>query len=122
MNRSHIITFACHAVACLLFPIATTLGFRTYTALFGAPFARGAAIGLAAELIFVAFALVNGLIALVPSIKAKIVIACALVFAVLFYLLPEHPLRGLFFAGLSGGLSLLAIYISSLLTKQYHEL
>ena len=57
MNRQRIIALTCHAVACLLFPLATTIGFQVYTDLFGAPFARGAAIGLAAQLIFIVFIL-----------------------------------------------------------------
>lgn len=102
----------CHGVACLLFPVVTTLGVQLYTVLFAAPFARGVAIGLAVQLIFIVFALTNGLIALVSGMKAKVALASVLVVAVLVYLLPEHPLRALFFAGLSGGLSFSAIYAS----------
>lgn len=112
MSRQRIIALICHGVACLLFPVATSLGFHFYTALFGAPFARGAALGLAVQLIFIVFILTNILIALISSMKAKAVLACMLAAAVLIYLIPEHPLRGLFFAGLSGGLSLVAIYVS----------
>ncbi|MNF27893.1 hypothetical protein D3C85_376860 [compost metagenome] len=112
MSRQRIMAFTCHGAACLLFPVVTTLGFQLYTVLFGAPFARGVAIGLAAQLIFIVFALTNGLIALVSGMKAKVALAVVLVVAVLVYLLPEHPLRALFFAGLSGGLSFSAIYAS----------
>lgn len=107
-----IIALVCHTMACLLFPIGTILGFQAYTALFGAPFAKGVAIGLAVKLIFVVFALTNGLISLVPGTNAKIVLTCALIIANLVYLLPHHPLRALFFAGLSGGLSFAAIYVA----------
>lgn len=112
MNNQRIMTFACHGVACLLFPIATSIGFEVYTDLFSEPFARSVAIGLAVQFIFVVFVLTNGLIALTSSLKVKVALACALLTAVLLYLFPEHPLRGLFFAGLSGGLSLAAIYTS----------
>lgn len=112
MNNQRIMTFACHGVACLLFPIATSIGFEVYTDLFSELFARSVAIGLAVQLIFVVFVLTNGLIALTSSLKVKVALACALITVGLIYLLPEHPLRGLFFAGLSGGLSLAAIYTS----------
>lgn len=112
MSRQLMIAFGCHGMACLLFPIVTSIGFQVYTALFGEPFARSVAIGLAVQLIFVVFVLTNGLIALTSSLKVKVALACALFTVVLIYLLPEHPLRGLFFAGLSGGLSLTAIYTS----------
>lgn len=110
MNRQKLIALACHALACLLFPIATTLGFQAYTSILGTPQSRGVAIGLAVQLIFAAFVMANALIALTTNLKAKIVLVSALVLANLLYLLPQHPLRALFFAGLSGGLSLLAIY------------
>lgn len=86
-------TFACHGVACLLFPIATSIGFEVYTALFSEPFARSVAIGLAVQLIFVVFILSNGLIALISSLRVKVSLACAPLTAVLICLLPEHPLR-----------------------------
>lgn len=112
MSRQKLIAFACHAAACLLFPLATSLGFQAYTFLFGSPLSRGVALGLAVQLIFVAFVLVNGLISLIASVKIKIVLTSALVIANFAYLLPQHPLRALFFAGLSGGLSFAAIYVA----------
>jgi len=112
MNRKKFMTFACHGVACLLFPTVTTLGFQLYTVIFGTPFARGVAIGLATQLIFIAFALTNFLIALISGTKEKVALAGVLAVAILVYLLPEHPLRALFFASLSGGLSFSAIYAS----------
>ena len=110
MSRQKLIAFACHAAACLLFPLTTSLGFQAYTFLFGSPLSRGVALGLAVQLIFVAFVLVNGLITLTTSVKVKIALTSALVIANLIYLLPQHPLRALFFAGLSGVLTLAAIY------------
>lgn len=110
MNQQKLTALACHAVACLLFPIATTLGFQAYTSIFGAPQSRGVAIGLAVQLIFAVFVMTNALIAITKYLKAKIGLVSALVLANLLYLLPQNPLRALFFAGLSGGLSLLAIY------------
>jgi predicted membrane-bound dolichyl-phosphate-mannose-protein mannosyltransferase len=108
MSRQRIMAFVCHVVACLLFPLATTIGLQVYTALFGATFASGAAIGLAVQLIFIAFVLANGLIALTTNAKAKIALTGVLVIANLAYLLPQHPLHALFFAGLSGVLTLAA--------------
>lgn len=113
MNRQKLTALACHALACLLFPIATTLGFQTYTSILGTPQARGVAIGLAIQLIFAAFVMANALIAITTNLKAKIVLVSVLVLANLLYLLPQHPLRALFFAGLAGGLSLIAIYAAN---------
>lgn len=109
-KRQGFSALVCHAMACLLFPIANTLGVQAYTSIFGAPKSRGVAIGLAVQLIFAAFVMTNALIAITKNLKAKIVLVSALVLANLLYLLPQHPLRAVFFAGLSGGLSLLAIY------------
>lgn len=118
MSRKKLIALACHAVACLLFPIVTSLGFQVYTTLFGSPLSRGVAIGLAVQLIFAAFVLVNGLIALITNVRAKIALTGVLVLASLAYLLPQHPLRALFFAGLSGALTLAAIYVAMRLAPE----
>lgn len=117
MNRQRIRALGCHAAACLLFPVGAILGFQISARWFGSPFAKGIAIGLAVQLIFIAFILANILIALVSSMETKAVLSCVLAAAVLIYLLPEHPLRGLFFAGLSGCLSLAAIYASRKLAQ-----
>lgn len=121
MSRQRIMAFVCHLVACLLFPLATTIGFQVYKALFGATFASGVAIGLAVQLIFIAFVLANGLIALMTNPRAKIALTGALVLANLAYLLPQHPLRALFFASLSGVLTLAAIYAARRLTPDRQE-
>lgn len=112
MNRKKITALACHIVACLFFPLAVTLGFKTYVAVVGDPFSRGAALGLAVQFIFAAFVLVNVSIALVENLSAKIYIAAVLVVSILAYLLPQHPWRALFFASLSGVLTLAAIYLA----------
>ena len=118
MSRQRVMAFICHATVCLLFPLATSLGFQVYTALFGSPLSRGVAIGLAVQLIFAAFVLANALIAMTTSMKGKIVLTSALVIANLTYLLPQHPLRALFFAGLSGALTLAAIYVAKRLAPE----
>lgn len=118
IKRQRITAMACHTLACLLFPLAASLGFQVYTTLFGPPLSRGVAIGLAVQLIFAAFVLANALIALTTSMKVKIVLTSALVIANLTYLLPQHPLRALFFAGLSGGLTLAAIYMTTRLAPE----
>jgi hypothetical protein len=118
IKRQRITAMACHTLACLLFPLATSLGFQVYTTLFGPPLSRGVAIGLAVQLIFAAFVLANALIALTTSMKVKIALTSALVIANLTYLLPQHPIRALFFAGLSGGLTLAAIYMTTRLAPE----
>ncbi|WP_313239175.1 hypothetical protein [Stutzerimonas kunmingensis] len=112
MSRKIVTTLACHIVVCLLFPLAVTLGFKAYVAIWGAPASRGVALGLAVQLIFAALVLANVVIALVENIRAKVFITAVLVVANLAYLLPQHPLRALFFSGLSGGLTLVAIYLA----------
>lgn len=118
MSRQRSMAFICHAIVCLLFPLASSLGFHLYAALFGPPFSREVAIGLAVKLIFAAFVLANALIAMTIRIKVKIALASALVIASLLYLLPQHPLRALLFAGVSGVLSLTAIYVTKRLAPE----
>lgn len=118
MNRQKLISLASHTVASLLFPLATGLGFHFYITLFGTPFSRGVAIGLAVQLIFAVFVLANALIAMTTSMQVKIILTSALIIANLTYLLPQHPLRALFFAGLSGVLTLAAICMATRLTSE----
>lgn len=121
MNCQRIIVLVCHAVACLLFPVVSSLGFQGYIAFIGTPLARGASLGLAVQLIFIAFALTNALIAFASSMKAKVSLCCVQTIAVIVYLLPENPLRTLFYGSLSSALSFAAIYAKKRLTPPRTE-
>ena len=106
-----------HALSCLLFIVLSWLGFYLYTQLFGSLGSRGVAGGLALLLVFYVYAGTNLLLALLPPGWWKPVLCGLLGAAVLAYLLPQHPLRAIYFSVLSGGLSWLAVLASARLIQ-----
>ncbi|MDN2703191.1 hypothetical protein O0881_14465 [Janthinobacterium sp. SUN100] len=98
-----------HALGCLLFIALSWLGFYLYTQLFGSLGSRGVAGGLALLLVFYVYAGTNLLLALLPPGRVKPLLCGLLGAAVLAYLLPQHPLRAIYFSVLAGGLSWLAV-------------
>ncbi|APA69287.1 hypothetical protein [Janthinobacterium sp. 1_2014MBL_MicDiv] len=106
-----------HALGCVLFVFLSWLGFYLYTQLFGALGSRGVAGGLALLLVFYVYAGTNLLLALLPPGRWKPVLCGLLGAAVLAYLLPQHPLRAIYFSVLSGGLSWLAVRASARLHR-----
>jgi len=99
---------AVHALACLLFVFLSWLGFYLYTQLFGGLGSVGISGAKAWLLVFYAYAGTNLLLALLPPGRTKPLLCAALGAVVLFYLLPHHPLRAMYFSVLAGGLSWLA--------------
>jgi hypothetical protein len=115
MKRT-LIALICHASACLLFVIANDLGITLYEALFGPSMTRGIAPGQVVRLAWMLFALANTAMALLPSVVTKVLITFILTVLIVTLLLPAHPLRAFFYAGLSAALSLLAITVSQRLS------
>ena len=105
-----------HALGCLLFIVLSWLGFFLYTQLFGSLGSRGVAGGLALLLVFYVYAGTNLLLTLLPDGRWKAVLCGVLATAVLAYLLPQHPLRAIYFSVLAGGLSWLAVLASARLS------
>ena len=105
-----------HALGCLLFIGLSWLGFFLYTQLFGSLGSRGVAGGLALLLVFYVYAGTNLLLALLPPGRWKPVLCALLGAAVLAYLLPQHPLRAIYFSVLAGGVSWLAVLASARLS------
>lgn len=84
--------------------------------------ARGVSIGIAMYLVFWFFAGMNLLIALLPRVWNKVQATVFMVAIIGFYLMPEHPLRALFYTALSGGVSLLAIGVDAQLQRYFLNL
>ncbi|MBD9546137.1 MULTISPECIES: hypothetical protein [unclassified Pseudomonas] len=71
--------------------------------------ARGVSIGITAELTFYFFIFVNMVVFVLPKLAAKIVAIMFMVAVVLFYFLPENPVRAMAYSGLTSSMSLLAL-------------
>lgn len=79
--------------------------------------ARGASIGITAELAFYFFILVNMVVFVLPKLSAKIVVIVFMVAVVLFYFLPENPVRAMAYSGLTSSMSLLALVARSIVYR-----
>jgi hypothetical protein len=79
--------------------------------------ARGASIGITAELTFYFFILVNMVVFVLPKLAAKIVAIVFMVAVVLFYFLPENPVRAMAYSGLTSSMSLLALVARSIVDR-----
>jgi hypothetical protein len=78
---------------------------------------HGVAIGIASYALFYIFLGVNLIVALIPSLVAKLAILFLMVGFILLWMLPDNPLRALFYGVAQGCVTLLAI-----LTTQVIEL
>ncbi|AMS15258.1 hypothetical protein PUP66_00375 [Pseudomonas chlororaphis] len=70
---------------------------------------RGAAIGGTAELTFYFFIFVNFVVFFVPKIYLKILLLVLMLGVVLFYFLPDNPVRAIAYGGLTASMSGLAL-------------
>lgn len=79
--------------------------------------ARGASIGITAELAFYFFILVNTVVFVLPKLAAKIVAIVFMVAVILFYFLPGNPVRAIAYSGLTSSMSLLALVARSIVDR-----
>ena len=110
--------FLLHALGCVAFPFILSLGFDLYRQHVGPPMARGVSVGLATMLVFYAFVLFNLLMVAIPRAAVRYWLALLLVLAFFNTL---HPLRALGFALLCGGLCVVAIGMTPLVTSLLHQ-
>lgn len=83
---------------------------------------RGVSIGLAMYLVFWFFCAMNLVIALLPRVWGKVQATVFMMAIIGFYLMPDHPLRALFYSALSGGVSLVAIAVNAQLQRYFLNL
>ena len=79
--------------------------------------ARGASIGITAELTFYFFILMNMVVFVLPKLAAKIIAIVFMVAVILFYFLPENPVRAMAYSGLTSSMSLLALVARSVVDR-----
>ncbi|MBI6951406.1 hypothetical protein LOY42_08915 [Pseudomonas sp. B21-023] len=113
--------FLLHALVCVAFPFILSLGFDLYRQHVGPPMARGVSVGLATMLVFYAFVLFNLLMVAIPRAAVRYWLALLLVLLVLAFFNTLHPLRALGFALLCGGLCVVAIGMTPLVTSLLHQ-
>lgn len=106
-----------HAGICFVFVVANDLGLMLYKHVFGEAASRGYMPGSITRLALLVFIIANLAIALAPWKTLKICIAVSTAASYALFLLPEHPLRALFYFLLIGALSVIAIALAARLVQ-----
>ncbi|WP_238541195.1 hypothetical protein [Pseudomonas sp. GM18] len=72
---------------------------------------RGVAIGGTAELTFYFFILINFIVFFIPKVLLKLLVIAGMLGVVLFYFLPDNPVRAFAYGGLTTSMSVLALVL-----------
>lgn len=106
-----------HFFACVMYVVVNYYGVSLYKFLFGGLTSRGASIGIAMYMVFYLFIFVNLVVAVIPKRMVKVSIVFLMVALILVYLLPLYPVRAAAYSVLTGGLTILAIWLAGKLDK-----
>ncbi|WP_223480122.1 MULTISPECIES: hypothetical protein [unclassified Pseudomonas] len=108
-----------HAFGCVAYAFLNDAVVHAYKNLNGGFTSHGVAIGMASYALFYIFLGVNLFAALIPSLIAKLVILCLMVGFILLWMLPENPLRALFYGVAQGSATLLAILATQVIELRW---
>ncbi|RON03968.1 hypothetical protein [Pseudomonas brassicacearum] len=108
-----------HAMGCVAYAFLNDAVVSAYKAFNGGFTTRGVAIGMASYALFYIFLAVNLMIALMPNLVAKLLLLSVMVGFILFWMLPENPLRALFYGVAQGCVTLLAILATEVIELRW---
>ncbi|MCU0070894.1 hypothetical protein N8H71_04810 [Pseudomonas koreensis] len=100
---------AFHAAGCVAYAFLNDAVVVAYKAFNGGFTTRGVGIGIAHYMFIYIFFAVNALAAVFPNLWAKLGLLALMVAWILFMMVPDNPLRALFYTVAQGGVTLLAI-------------
>lgn len=103
------ICLAFHAAGCVAYVFLNDAVVVAYKAFNGGFTTRGVGIGIAHYMFIYIFFAVNALAAVFPNLWAKLGLLALMVAWILFMMVPNNPLRALFYTVAQGGVTLLAI-------------
>jgi len=106
-----------HTVGCVAYALLNDAVVYAYEGFNGGFTTRGVAIGGASHALFYIFITINLIVALIPSLLAKLLFLSGMVGLILLWMMPDNPLRALFYGVAQGSVTLMAI-----LTTQVIEL
>ncbi len=112
IRRRLLLNFALHALACVLFVLLNDYAVSYYKQQFGGFTARGVAAGMVAWGAWYLLMIFSVPIALFLRLRVRLLLTLVQALLILYWLLPEHPVRALFYSSLNGGLTLLAVLLS----------
>ncbi len=106
-----------HGLGLVLLLIFNDIAIYLYQEWFGGFDSRGIAPGAVTRLVILLFVITNLVIALAPIKWIKILLGVSFVFATAWFLLPNHPLRAIFYCITGGSLSFASIFAASWLNN-----
>ncbi|EIK93174.1 hypothetical protein PMM47T1_28326 [Pseudomonas sp. M47T1] len=113
MNFPLLSRLTLHLSACVAYPFVSYFGFWSYQNIAGTPVARGVDIGIAMQLIFYGFIIMNLMMIGMRRVVPRLILLGAALLGICLYLLPEFPLRALGTVAMFGSLGLFAICASN---------
>jgi hypothetical protein len=122
MNSRRVIGLAVHALACVIYILMNGYAVAAYKQLVGGLTSRGVAIGMVMYLIFYFFVAVNLILVFMRRQALQFGLVIFMMLAILFYMLPQYPVRGLAYCALTGGLTIAAILLTGAIDKAYARL
>ena len=106
-----------YVLVIVLYVFVHDIGVSFYKERMGGFTARGVAIGITAELMFGFFIFINVVVFVLPRMALKFATIALMVAIVLFYFLPENPVRAMAYSMLTGGMSVIALFTRSLVHR-----
>ncbi|MDT3310357.1 hypothetical protein QZR14_03210 [Pseudomonas sp. rhizo66] len=119
MNSRHAIGLAVHSLACVIYIVMNGYAVPAYKQLVGGLTSHGVAIGMAMYLIFYFFVFMNLILVFIQRQAIQFGLVVLMMLTILFYLLPQYPIRGLAYCALTGGLTVCAILLTNVIHTAY---
>lgn len=110
-----------HTLGCVAYAFLNDAVVSAYKAFNGGFTSHGVAIGMASYALFYIFLVVNLLIALMPNLVAKLLLLSVMVGFILLWMLPENPLRALFYGVAQGCVTLMAILATQVIELRWAQ-
>ncbi|TVT86335.1 hypothetical protein [Pseudomonas sp. H3(2019)] len=110
-----------HALGCVAYVLLNNAVVIGYKALNQGFTSHGVGIGIASYVLFYIFLAVNLVIALIPNLVAKLLLLSVMVGFILLWMLPENPLRALFYGVAQGSVTLLAILATQVIELRWER-
>ncbi|WP_085630246.1 MULTISPECIES: hypothetical protein [unclassified Pseudomonas] len=108
-----------HALGCVAYAFLNDAVALAYKGLNGGFTSRGVAVGMASYALFYIFLAINLIVALVPNLFAKLLLLCLMVGFILLWMLPDQPLRALFYGVAQGCATLLSILATQVIELRW---
>lgn len=112
---------AFHTAGCVAYSFLNDAVVVAYKAFNGGFTTRGVGIGIAHYMFIYIFFGVNVMVALIPNLWVKLGILAAMVSWILFTMVPDNPLRALFYTVAQGGVTLLAILVTQVIELRWER-